>query len=195
MAQTASSAESFLKEGRSHSRWLSKPVSEQQLQALYELAKMGPTSMNSQPMRLRFVVTPAAKQTVLECLYEGNRSKSEQAPVVAIVGYDLDFPATLPRLFPHKTDAESYYAGKPELVETTALRNSSLQGAYLIMAARALGLDCGPMSGFDAPAVDRAFWSGTSVRTNFLCNIGYGDHAAVKPRGPRLPYAEVCQLL
>ena len=195
MTPIKSAAESLFTEGRSHGQWLAKPVSEQQLRALYDLAKMGPTSMNSQPMRLRFVVSPDAKKTLVECLYDSNRSKAEHAPVTAIIGYDLNFPATLPRTFAHKTDAEAYYAGKPDLVYTTGLRNSSLQGAYLMIAARALGLDCGPMSGFDAPAVDRAFWDGTSVRTNFLCNIGYADHSAVKPRNPRLPFEEVCRIL
>ena len=137
----------------------------------------------------------SAKKDLVECLYEGNRSKSESAPVIAIVGYDQAFPSALPRLFPHKADAQSYYEGKPDLVESTALRNSSLHGAYLLMAARALGLDCGPMSGFDAPAVDRAFWTGTSVRTNFLCNIGFGNHSLIKPRGPRLAFDEVCSIL
>lgn len=195
MTATHASAESLFTAGRSHSSWLPKPVSEAQLRALYELAQWAPTSMNCQPMRLRWVVTAPAKQRLIDCLYEGNKAKSEHAPVVVIVGQDLDFPATLPRLFPHKTDAQAYYSGKPDLVASTALRNSSLQGAYLIMAARALGLDCGPMSGFDMQAVDAAFWSGTTVRTNFLCNIGYADHAQVKPRGPRLPFDEACTIV
>ena len=195
MKQENFAAEALFTEGRSHTQWLPKPVPEEMLRKLYELAKWGPTSMNCQPMRLRFVVTPQAKKDLVECLYEGNRSKSESAPVIAIVGYDQAFPSALPRLFPHKADAQSYYEGKPDLVESTALRNSSLQGAYLLMAARALGLDCGPMSGFDAPAVDRAFWTGTSVRTNFLCNIGFGNHSLIKPRGPRLAFDEVCFIL
>lgn len=195
MNPSHSLAEALFTQGRSHSQWLPKPVSNDLLRELYELAKWGPTSMNCQPMRLRFVVTPDAKKTLVGCLNEGNRSKAEKAPVIAIVGYEKAFPATLPRLFPHKTDAQSYYEGKPNVVESTALRNSSLQGAYLLMAARALGLDCGPMSGFNAPAVDQAFWSGTTVRTNFLCNLGFADHSLVKPRGPRLAFEEVCTIV
>jgi 3-hydroxypropanoate dehydrogenase len=180
---------------RTHSHWLPKPVSEAQLRALYELAKLGPTSMNSQPMRLKFVVSAAAKLRLLECVNPGNRAKTMGAPVVAIVGQDLNFPATLSQLFPHKKDASGYYEGKPDLVAATALRNSSLQGGYLIMAARSMGLDCGPMSGFDSKAVDQAFWDGTTVRTNFLCNIGYGDPDQLHERGARLAFEEVCQVI
>jgi len=120
--------------------------------------------------------------------------KVQQAPVTVIVGMDMDFPDTLPQLFPH-TDARSWFAGKPELTEATAFRNSSLQGAYLIIAARALGLDCGPMSGFDAPKMDAAFWAGTAVRTNFICTLGHGDPAALMPRSPRLGFEQACRLL
>lgn len=182
-------------QARTPSHWLPKPVSETQLRALYELVKLGPTSMNSQPMRLQFVISAAAKMRLVECVNPGNHAKTMAAPVVAIIGHDLHFPATLGRLFPHKQDAVSYYEGKPEFVAATALRNSSLQGAYLIMAARSMGLDCGPMSGFDSDAVDRAFWDGTTVRTNFLCNIGYGDSSQLRPRGPRLEFDEVCQVI
>lgn len=182
-------------EARTPSHWLPKPVSETQLRALYELVKLGPTSMNSQPMRLQFVISAAAKMRLVECVNPGNRTKTIAAPVVAIIGHDLHFPATLGRLFPHKQDAASYYEGKPEYVAATALRNSSLQGAYLIMAARSMGLDCGPMSGFDSDAVDQAFWDRTTVRTNFLCNIGYGDSSQLRPRGPRLEFDEVCQVI
>ena len=195
MTTTNSSVEALFSKGRSHSKWLSKPVTEQQLHALYDLAKWCPTSMNCQPMRVRFVVSEEAKKSLLPCLYEGNRSKSENASVIAIVGSDLAFPATLTKLFSHKLDAQIYYEGKPDLINATALRNSSLQAAFLIMAARSMGLDCGPMSGFDAPAVDRLFWAGTTVTTNFLCNIGFGDHSAVKDRGPRLAFEEVCTIL
>jgi 3-hydroxypropanoate dehydrogenase len=162
---------------------------------VYELARCGPTSMNTQPMRLKFVVSPAAKQRLLSCVNAGNVAKTQAAPVVVIVGQDLGFPEHLPRLFAHKTDARSYYEGKPDLTAATALRNSSLQGGYLILAARLLGLDCGPMSGFDAAAVDREFWAGSTVRTNFLCNLGYGDASQLKPRPPRLAFNEACELV
>lgn len=185
----------MFEEARSHGNWIPEPVDEALLRALYERTKWGPTSMNSQPMRLQFVVSPEAKQRLAACINPPNRPKALGAPVTVIVGHDLSFPETLATQFPHKTDALSYYAGKPELVATTALRNSSLQGGYLIMAARSLGLDCGPMSGFDNTAVDQAFWAGTSVRTNFLCNLGHGDPAALHPRGPRLPFDQVCRFV
>ncbi|QCB46856.1 malonic semialdehyde reductase [Hydrogenophaga sp. PAMC20947] len=187
--------ESLFEEARSHAHWLAEPVSETLLRSLYERAKWGPTSMNSQPMRLQFVVSQAAKQKLVECINVPNRPKALGAPVTVIVGQDLSFPETLATQFPHKTDALSYYEGKPELVASTALRNSSLQGGYLIMAARSLGLDCGPMSGFDNAAVDRAFWAGTTVKTNFLCNLGHGDPASLHPRGPRLSFDQVCRFV
>lgn len=195
MATSSHLIESIFETGRSHGHWLPEPVSEDLLRALYERAKWGPTSMNSQPMRLQFVVSPSAKEKLAACLNPANRPKALSAPVTVIVGHDLSFPETLSTLFPHKTDALSYYAGKPDLVATTALRNSSLQGGYLILAARSLGLDCGPMSGFDPAAVDAAFWAGTSVRTNFLCNLGHGDPAALHPRGPRLAFEQVCRVV
>jgi 3-hydroxypropanoate dehydrogenase len=182
-------------QARTHGHWLPRAVPPSLLRELHALAACGPTSMNTQPMRLKFVVSAAAKDRLLPCLNAGNVGKSRAAPVVAIVGQDLAFPELLPRLFAHKTDARSYYEGQPDVVAATALRNSSLQGGYLIMAARLLGLDCGPMSGFDAAAVDRLFWGGTSVRTNFLCNLGYGDVQQLKPRPPRLGFDEVCELL
>ena len=194
MIDTDATARRLFSEARSCSHWLARPVPEAVLRQVYELAKYGPTSMNSQPMRVQFVVSPSAKDKLLACLNPGNVAKTSEAPVVAIIGQDLDFPERLPVLFAHKTDAQSYYAGKPEVVASTALRNSSLQGAYLMMAARLLGLDCGPMSGFNAAAVDQAFWAGTAVRTNFLCNLGYGDHAQLRARAPRLDFETVCAL-
>lgn len=195
MSNTSCLIESVFENARSHGQWLPTPVSEALLRSLYERAKWGPTSMNSQPMRLQFVMSPQAKQQLVECVNPANRPKVLAAPVTVIVGQDLAFPQTLATQFPHKTDALSYYEGKPDLTATTALRNSSLQGGYLIMAARSLGLDCGPLSGFDSAAVDRAFWAGTTVRTNFLCNLGHGDPAALHPRGPRLSFEEVCQFV
>ncbi len=182
-------------DARTCSRWLARPVPPQLLQRLYALASLGPTSMNSQPMRLKFVVSDAAKARLLPALYASNVDKARAAPVVAVLGMDLAFPALLPRLFAHKTDAVAYYEGKPERVASTALRNSSLQGGYLIAAARQLGLDCGPMSGFDAAAVDAAFWAGSTVRTNFLCNLGYGDRSGLRERPPRLGFDEACEIL
>jgi 3-hydroxypropanoate dehydrogenase len=182
-------------EARTHSHWQPREVPAALLRELHGLAASGPTSMNTQPMRLKFVVSAAAKERLLACVNPGNVAKTRAAPVVAIVGQDLGFPDLLPRLFAHKTDARSYYEGKPEVVASTALRNSSLQGGYLIVAARLLGLDCGPMSGFDAATVDRLFWSGTRVRTNFLCNLGYGDASQLRPRPPRMGFDEVCELL
>ncbi len=180
-------------EARTGSRWLQQAVPSALLRELYDLAKCGPTSMNSQPMRLQFVVSQAAKERLAACVNPGNVDKTLGAPVVVIIGQDLNFADRLPQLFAHKTDAKSYYEGKPDLVASTALRNSSLQGGYLIMAARLLGLDCGPMSGFDAGKVDQAFWAGTTVRTNFLCNLGHADRSQDKSRPPRLGFDEVCQ--
>jgi 3-hydroxypropanoate dehydrogenase len=188
-------AQQLFTQARTHGHWLPRAVAPELLRELYELARCGPTSMNTQPMRLKFVVTAAAKQRLVACVNAGNVAKTQAAPVVVIVGQDLDFPDHLPRLFAHKTDARSYYDGKPEFTAATALRNSSLQGGYLILAARLLGLDCGPMSGFDAAAVDRAFWAGSAVRTNFLCNLGYGDVSQLKPRPPRLAFDEACELV
>jgi 3-hydroxypropanoate dehydrogenase len=182
-------------EARTASRWLPQPVSTERLHELYELVKCGPTSMNTQPMRLQFVVSPAAKERLAACVNPGNVEKTLTAPVVAIIGQDMAFAQKLPVLFAHKPDAMSYYEGKPDVISTTALRNSSLQGGYLIMAARLLGLDCGPMSGFNASKVDEAFWTNTPVRTNFLCNLGHADRNAERPRPPRLSFDEVCSIV
>lgn len=182
-------------EARTHGHWLDQEVPPALLRELHALVACGPTSMNTQPMRLKFVTSAAAKERLVACVNPGNVDKTRSAPVVVIVGEDLGFPDLLPRLFAHKADARSYYEGKPEFVSSTALRNSSLQGGYLIMAARLLGLDCGPMSGFNAAAVDREFWNGTRVRTNFLCNLGHGDATKLKPRPPRLGFDEVCEIV
>ncbi|MCE3231421.1 MAG: malonic semialdehyde reductase [Alphaproteobacteria bacterium] len=183
----------FLK-GRTHSAWLDKPMEEALLRKAYELAKMGPTSANCCPMRIVFVKSVEAKAKLKPCLSEGNVDKTMAAPVTAIIGYDLEFYNQLSKLFPH-TDARSWFVGKPSLIQDTAFRNGSLQGAYFMLAARALGLDCGPMSGFDNAAVDRAFFAGTPFRSNFLCNLGYGDSSRLFPRAPRLTFDEVCKIL
>lgn len=179
--------------GRSHGRWLARPVPQELLEQAWALAAMGPTSMNCQPLRVCFVRSAAARARLLPCLDAGNVPKTAEAPVTAVFGHDLAFPDRLSVLFPHKPDAAAYHRADGQKLATTALRNGSLQAAYFMLAARLLGLDCGPMSGFDAAAVDAAFWTGTPVRTNFLCNLGFGDAAALKPRLPRLGWSEACR--
>lgn len=171
-------------DARTHNGWLDKPVDIEQLRQLYELTVMGPTSANSQPARFVFVQSPEAKEKLRPLLAPGNVDKTMAAPVTVIVGVDYEFYEKLPEFFPH-ADARSWFAGNDALINTTAMRNSSLQGAYLIMAARALGLDTGAMSGFDNAGVDEAFFAGTRIRSNFLVNIGYGDASKLFPRSPR----------
>jgi 3-hydroxypropanoate dehydrogenase len=179
---------------RTYNAFLPKEVTDEQLHALYELAKFGPTSANSSPMRLVFVKSAQAKEKLKPFLSEGNRAKTMAAPVTAIVANDHAFYENLPKLFPH-ADARSWFVGNQALIDTTAFRNATLQGAYVIMAARALGLDCGPMSGFDNAGVDQAFFAGTTVKSNFLINIGYGDSSRdLFPRSPRLSFDEACRI-
>ncbi len=169
-------------------------IGDETLHRLYELMKWGPTSANMSPARLIFVKSEAAKARLAPALDEGNRAKTLSAPVVAILGHDMKFYDKLPVLFPH-TDARSWFAGKPaDALETIALRNGSLQGAYLILAARALGLDTGPMSGFDNAKVDAEFFAGTAIRSNFLVNLGQGDPTSIFARSPRLPFEEACRI-
>ena len=182
-------------DARTHNGWLDNPVPDTVLREIYDIAKFGPTSMNTQPMRLLFLRTAAAKDRLRPHLGPANVDKTMAAPVTAIVGYDLAFHEHLPRLFPHHPNAKGVFEGKLPLIEMTAFRNGSLQGAYLIIAARALGLDCGPMSGFDNAGVDREFFSGTQVKSNFLCNLGCGDHSRIFARSPRFDLASVCTLL
>lgn len=164
------------------------------LHRLYDLLKWGPTAANASPARFVFVRSPEAKAKLGPALDPGNREKTLAAPVTVIVGYDMAFYDKLPVLFPH-TDARSWFAGRPEpVLETVALRNGSLQGAYLILAARSLGLDCGPMSGFNNAMVDEAFFAGTAIRSNFLVNLGKGDAASIFPRSPRLGFDEACRI-
>jgi 3-hydroxypropanoate dehydrogenase len=177
---------------RTHNGWLDKPVGDAVLRALYDLMKWGPTSANSSPARVVFVRSPEAKQRLAPAMSAGNAAKTMAAPVTAIIGYDLAFYDQLPTLFPH-TDARSWFVGSPTL-ETTALRNSSLQGAYLMIAARALGLDCGPMSGFDEAMVNQTFFPDGKVKVNFLCNLGYGDPGKLHARNPRLAFDDACRL-
>ncbi|MEO0591112.1 MAG: malonic semialdehyde reductase [Pseudomonadota bacterium] len=172
-------------EARTYNGWLDKPVSPAQLHAIWDLAKMAPTSANMQPARIVWVTSAQEKAKLAACAMEGNSEKILAAPVTALIGYDIDFHEELPWLFPH-TDAKSWFEGDEKGREEGAFRNSSLQGAYIILAARALGLDCGPMSGFDADAVNTAFFADTPRhRVNFLCSIGYGDPASLFDRSPR----------
>ena len=185
----------IFREARTHSAWLDRPVDDSLLKRVYDLARMGPTSANMCPMRIVFVRTPQAKERLKPALDAGNVAKTLAAPVTAIIGMDVHFYEQLPRLFPH-ADARSWFKDLPESVlEYIALRNSSLQGAYFMLAARALGLDCGPMSGFDNAKVDAEFFAGTTVKSNFLCNLGHGDPAKLHPRSPRLEFAEACTIV
>jgi len=182
-------------DARTHNGWLDKPVPDTMLREIYDLLKFGPTSANTQPMRLLFLRTAAAKERLRPHLSPANVDKTMTAPVTAIIAYDLGFYEHLPRLFPHRPNAKVMFEGNLPLIEMTAFRNGSVQGAYLIIAARALGLDCGPMSGFDNAGVDVEFFAGTRVKSNFLCNLGYGDHSKVFDRLPRFDFASVCTLL
>jgi len=179
---------------RTHNAWLVEPVSDDTLRQLYALMKWGPTSTNCCPARVLFLRTPEAKQRLLPALAPGNVEKTKSAPVTAIIGYDVEFYEQLPKLFPH-ADARAWFVNAPDLAEATAQRNSALQGAYLMLAARALGLDCGPMSGFDSAKVDQAFFPDGRIKTNFLCNLGHGDASKLFPRSPRLEFDEACKLL
>lgn len=180
-------------EGRTHSAWLDKPVPDSLIEQLYAQVRLGPTAVNSCPGRFVFVRTAESKEKLAPCLSKGNLEKTMSAPITVIVAYDTDFPETLAELFPF-VDARSWYAGQPELIAENALRNSSLQAGYLILAARALGLDTGPMSGFDAKALDEAFFAGTTWKSNLLINLGYGDASKLRDRLPRLPFDRACVL-
>jgi len=181
-------------DARTHNKWQQREVPDDLLRRLVDVLKMGPTSANCSPARFVFVKSKEAKERLKPYLSEGNREKTMQAPVCTIVGYDLEFYEHLSKLFPH-TDARSWFAGQPEKIRETAFRNGTLQGAYLIIAARTLGLDTGPMSGFDNAGVEKAFFTGRSVKSNFLCNLGYGDWAGVMPRSPRFTFAEMAKII
>jgi 3-hydroxypropanoate dehydrogenase len=199
----------LFRQARSHNAWLDKPVGDDTLRQLYDLLKWGPTSANGSPARFLFLRTREAKERLKPALAAGNVAKTMSAPVTVIVGYDLKFYDKLPKLFPHSPKMRQLYVDAPDLVETTAQRNSSLQGAYLIIAARSLGLDCGPMSGFDNAKVDEEFFGSAKqcegcdqeffpeghVKSNFLCSLGYGDPSKLHPRSPRLSFEEACSLL
>lgn len=184
----------LFREARTQNGWLDRPVPEPLLWEAVDLAKMAPTSVNSLPMRVVFVRSPEAKEKLIPALAPGNVEKTRSAPVTAIVGHDLTFHEQLPRLFPH-ADARAWFVGKEAFAQETAYRNGTLQGAYLMLALRSLGLDIGPMSGFEAAKVDAAFFEGSNVRTNFLMNIGYGDPSKLFPRSPRLAAAEIASIV
>ncbi len=183
----------FLK-ARSHNGWTDQEVTDSELKALYEIYIYGPTSANTQPARLVFVRSPEAKARLQPALSEGNQ-KALAAPVIAIIGYDLEFYEKIPQLFPHNPGFKDLFTKNPGMVEPHAFRNSSLQGAYLILAARAVGLDVGPMSGFNAGKVDEEFFAGTKIKSNFIAALGHGDHSKVFDRLPRLPFDEGAKIV
>jgi len=198
----------LFRKARTHNAWLPRPVPDELLRELYEVVKWGPTSANSSPARFVFLRSSASKERLRPCLAAGNVEKTMAAPVTVIIAYDLKFYDKLPKLFPHNPAMRDIFANNPQLIEETAKRNSSLQGAYLILAARALGLDCGPMSGFDNARVDEEFFAAGKcepcgqeffpaghVKSNFLCNMGYGDSSRLHPRSPRLDFNEACTLM
>jgi 3-hydroxypropanoate dehydrogenase len=190
----AKSLDAILRSARTHNAFTNKPVTDEQLRAIHEIMKWGPTSSNSQPARVVFVRTREGKEKLRPALSSGNTAKTMAAPVTAIVAYDTQFYEHLPRMFPHNQTAQSWFMGpdKEQVAFLTAFRNGSLQGAYLMIAARALGLDVGAMSGFDNAKVDAAFFPDGRFRSNFLCNIGYGDPSALFERHPRLSFEEAC---
>jgi 3-hydroxypropanoate dehydrogenase len=179
---------------RTNNKWQPRDVPDALLRQIVEHMKWGPTSVNCSPARIVFVKSAAAKERLKPHLSSGNVEKTMAAPATAIIGYDLNFYEYLPRLYP-PADAKSWFAGKKEHAATTAFRNGSLQGGYFILAARALGLDCGPMSGFDNAAVDREFFAGSEIKSNFLCNLGYGDPAGIYPRSPRFSFDEMATIV
>ncbi|MBS1206235.1 MAG: nitroreductase family protein [Proteobacteria bacterium] len=191
-AVNAAALNTLFNQARTHNGWLERSVSDETLQQVYDLLKMGPTSANCSPARLMFIRTPEGKEKLRPALSSGNVAKTLSAPVTAIVAWDSEFYEQLPVLFPHG-DVRSWFTSSPQMVEETAFRNSSMQAAYLIFACRALGLDTGPMSGFDRAVVDNAFFADSTWRSNLLVNIGYGDASKLYDRLPRLPFADVCQ--
>jgi len=190
-----SSLDLIFRVAQSHNGWLDKPVTDETLHALYDLAKLGPTSLNTCPARFVFVRSREAKERLRPALSPGNLDKTLAAPVTAIIGYDEQFYEHMGFLFPQRQGVRERFAANPANAHETAFRNGTLQGAYLIMAARAIGLDAGPMSGFDNARVDAEFFAGTHCKSNFLCNLGYGDPAKVRERLPRFAFETVCQVL
>ncbi len=184
----------IFRQARSFNGWQGKQVSDVQLASIIDLMKMGPTSANCQPVRILFLKSNEAKQRLKPHLIPDNVEKTMSAPVVAVIGHDLEFYENLPKLFPH-TDAKSWFIGNDELIQTTAFRNGTLQAAYMMIAARSIGLDCGPMSGFDNAGVDEEFFAGTATKSNFICGIGYGDQKSLFARSPRPDFEDLAQIL
>ena len=184
----------IFRSARTHNVWLPTPVPESTLREIWNVMKFGPTSANCSPLHIVFVQSPQAKERLVACMSENNRAKTGAAPVTAILAMDLEFYEKLPRLFPHNQTARSWFAGKPEHIKETALRNSSLQGAYFIIAARAHGLDCGPMSGFNADKLNAEFFSDGKLKVNFVCSLGHGDVSKLFPRSPRFDFDEACRI-
>ena len=185
----------IFQEARTHNDWLDKDISNDILMEIYDLMKWGPTSANCSPTRIIFVKSKASKDRLLPFVIESNLEKTKSAPVTAIIGYDINFHDHLPKLFPHNPDAQNWFNHSIDIAEETAFRNGSMQGAYFIIAARALGLDCGPMSGFDKEGVDNEFFRGTNIKSNFLCNLGYGDKTKLFERSPRFKFNEICEII
>ena len=179
----------LFRDARSHGAWTDQPVTDTDMRAIYELTKFGPTSANCSPARFVWVASAEGKDRLKPHLSAANAEKVLKAPVTVIIGYDLDFARELPRLFPAAPTAKDWFAA-PAVAQTTAIRNGTLQGGYFIMAARALGFDCGPMSGFDNAGVDEEFFAGTAIKSNFICSIGRGDPSKLPPRSPRLSFEE-----
>jgi nitroreductase len=185
----------LFRQARTHNGWDGRPVTDAELHEVYELMKWGPTSANCSPLRILFLRSPEAKARLLPAMSAGNQDKTRTAPVTAVLAYDVEFYENLPKLFPHAPEARNWFAGNEASIHATAFRNSSLQGAYFILAARAVGLDCGPMSGFDMAKVDAEFFPDGKHKVNFICNLGHGDAGKLFNRSPRLSFDEVCKIL
>jgi len=193
-ALSETALDTLFRNARSYSHWQDKPVTDEQCEKIYDLMKMGPTAANCCPVRLVFIKSDAAKERLKAHLDEGNIKKCMTAPAVVIIAMDMAFYEKLPFLFPH-TDAKAWYTGKAEKIKATAERNSTLQGAYFMLAARSLGLDVGPMSGFNNATLDADFFADENYKANFICALGYGDDSGLYPRGPRLDFAQTCQII
>ncbi len=192
---TDDALDTLFRNARTHNAWTDEPVSDATLRKIFELMKWGPTSANMSPARFVFVKSKEGKEKLKPALSEGNMAKTMSAPVTAIIGYDVEFYEHLPKLFPHAPEAKTWFNWSKEWAEAHAFRNGSLQGAYFMLAARAVGLDCGPMSGFDQKKVDEAFFVGTAVKSNFLCNLGHGDPTGLFARSPRFDFDDVCEII
>lgn len=190
----SASLKAIFEDARTHHTWQDKDISDETLRKVYDLCKMGPTSTNCCPMRLVFLRSHEEKEKLKPCLMEANIEQTMAAPVTAIIAYDLDFHEKLPVLSPHN-NAYSWFAGNDDFILNTAKQNGTLQGAYFIIAARALGLDCGPMSGFNPEKTDEVFFKGTKIKSNFLCNLGHGDPSGLYPRGERLSFEDACKVI